>query len=309
MRIAMVGSLAAPLTADDRRLADGLRAAGADIVEVAWDGPDGVGSAEGASAPSSGQPAAAGLPEVVLGVVRATPADPDERERLLAWASAAARDVPLLPAVEVLRWNTHRSYLLELEDRGAPVVPTAWLGRGDDVPLAELLEARGWSDVELLPAVGPHGAARVDGGAAGLTVEAGQHHLDALLAHDDALVRLRPASLTRSGSWTVVLVDGEVSHAVRTLPAEGSGGPAAVGPVVATALDGPELDAELARLAGWVLEATAVEGLTLAAVELVADDSGIPQLVALDAVAPELHLGVRPAAARRVAEALMRVAG
>ena len=344
MRVAIVGTRTAAPTSDDRRLADALRAAGAEVVEVVWDtlaDPDGRSSPDVPVAPDGavvddGVALDGALHGAALALVRAAPADPDERERFLAWAAAAAERTALLSPVDVLRWNTHRSYLLELEDRGAPVMPTAWLAHGDRVALADLLELRGWREVELLPAVGPRGAARVDGGAAGLTLEAGQQHLDALLAHGDALVRLRPSSLAREGSWTVVVVDGEVSHAVRTLPPDGRAGPGGAGlggaglggaglggagrggagrggagddGVIATAVDAPALDGDLARLAAWVVEATAVDGLALATVELVTDDTGTPQLVALDAVAPELHLGVRPGAAPAMASAVLRAAG
>ena len=319
MRTAIVGSRTAPPTTDDRRLADALRSAGADVVEVAWD-------ARGDHDHDSPPDPPTTLDHASLALVRAAPADPDERESFLAWAAAAAERTALLSPVEVLRWNTHRSYLLELEDRGAPVLPTAWLAHGDRVALADLLELRGWREVDLLPAVGPHGAARVGEGTAGLTHEAGQQHLDALLAHGDALVRLRPSSLAREGSWTVVVVDGQVSHAVQILSPAGRvddgragndrAGPTGVGRggdsdagVIATAVDAAQLDADLARLATWVVEATAADGLALATVELVADDTGTPQLVALDAVAPELHLGVRPAAAPQMASVVLRAAG
>ncbi|MFP4635731.1 MAG: hypothetical protein ACLFRD_07720, partial [Nitriliruptoraceae bacterium] len=238
----------------------------------------------------------------------AAPSDPAERERYVAWAADAARHTRLVSPADVLRWNTHHSYLIELEDRGAPVVPAAWLGRGDQVELAAVLAARGWSDVELLAAVGHRGAARVDGGADGLTLPSGQHHLEVLLAHDDALIRPWPASLARDGWWSVLVVAGEVSHAVRVLPADEGDGPGRGG-VVAEVCDPGELDVDLRRLAAWSVEASGVDGLVLAAVELVGDAAGTPQLAALDAVAPELHLGVRPAAAERVAAALMNAAG
>lgn len=290
MLIALVAAATSPPAPEDARLAAALRAAGAEVVEVAWDA--GAGELEG----------------VDLALVRAAPGDPAERERYVAWAADAAQRTRLVSPAEVLRWNTHRSYLIELEDRGAPVVPAAWLGRGDHVELAEVLAARGWSDVELLAAVGQRGAVRADGGGDGLTLPTGQHHLEALLAHDDALIRPWPAAFARDGWWSVLVVAGEVSHAVRVVPADDTDGPGRGG-VVAEVRGTEELDTELRRLAAWAVEATGADGLVLAAVELVADAAGTPQLAALDAVAPELYLGVRPAAAERVAAALLHAAG
>lgn len=289
MRIALVGAATAPPAAGDARLAAAVRAAGAEVVEVSWDAPAGE------------------LAGVDLALVRAAPGDAAERERYVAWSADAAQHTRLVSPADVLRWNTHRSYLIELEDRGAPVVPTAWLGRGDHVELAEVLATRGWSDVELLAAVGPRGATRIDGGGDGLTLAAGQHHLDALLAHDDALIRPWPAAFARDGWWSVLVVAGEVSHGVRVVPADDADGPGRGG-IVAEVRDAEQLDADRRRLAAWAVEATGVDGLVVAAVELVADAAGTPQLTALDAVAPELHLGVRPAAAGRVAAALLEAA-
>ena len=45
------------------------------------------------------------------------------REEFLAWAGSVPR---LRNAVELLRWNTDKTYLQDLEGAGLPVVPTVW---------------------------------------------------------------------------------------------------------------------------------------------------------------------------------------
>ena len=46
----------------------------------------------------------------------------------------------------VVRWNAHKSYLLELASHGIPIVPTVLVKQGSQAEgtLAELLEERGW---------------------------------------------------------------------------------------------------------------------------------------------------------------------
>ncbi len=273
-------------SADDRSLTSVLEARGVRIVPRSFEDPDAVWDGVG------------------VAVVRTAPQDPDERERFVAWAERLDAGTQLSCPPDVLRWNTHRSYLLELEDRGAPIVPSAWLGRGDRIPLEELLRVRGWDDVVLRPAVGSRGVVRVDGGRVGLDATSGQHHLDVLLAHDDAVVQPWPPGIERRGRWSVVLVDGQVSHAVRTLPAEGTDRPATVAEVV----HGTDLEPDLGRLAAWVAETTAITRLPVASVDLVEDAAGTPQVEAFDAVAPELYLAAMPAVASTVADAILALA-
>jgi glutathione synthase/RimK-type ligase-like ATP-grasp enzyme len=229
------------------------------------------------------------------------------RDEFVAWAARAGAATSLWNRADVLRWNTHKSYLLELEDRGAPVVPSAWLARGDRVELAALLVARDWQQAVVKPAVGAsaHGLARVDArDPAGLA--AGQRHLDALLRGGDALVQPYLDAVTTAGELSVVVVDGQVTHAVRKRPAAGDfriqeeyGGRAA-----------PErLDAEVAALARWVVEATGVDVL-VGRVDLLPDAGGAWQLAELELTEPDLFLWACPPAASRLARALLdRAAG
>ena len=48
---------------------------------------------------------------------------------------------------KVVHWNTHKGYLRHLAKQGVPVVPTAWLGVGEELDLADLMADRGWHDV------------------------------------------------------------------------------------------------------------------------------------------------------------------
>lgn len=243
-----------------------------------------------------------------LALVRSTGPTSWDRERLLGAARQVGAATALWNPAEVLRWNSHRSYLLELEERGAPIPPTAWLARGDEVELATLLAARGWDAVVISPAVpGAAGsvhvsvaedrdASRATTGEAGvppatsvgevtdgIDLQAGQHHLDRLLACGDVLVQ-SDLTATGGGRRSVIVIDGRVSHAV------------------------PAADPDSAALARWVVEATGVE-LLYARVDLIDDASRNPQVLEMDAVAPELDLGQTPQAADALAAAIHRRVG
>jgi len=240
----------------------------------------------------------------------------ERRDEFLAWAARAGEATRLWNPPDVLRWNSHKSYLLELEERGAPVVPTAWLGRGDRVSLAELLRRRDWSHAVVKPAIasGSRGMIRVavDNaggadhrgiiGAGEVDLVTGQHHLDELLAVGDAMVQPFLSRVAERGELSVVVVNGAVSHAVRKVPRsgeyriqEGYGGRYAPEPVTA------EVDA----LARWIVDATGAQ-LFISRVDLLEDDSGALQLAELEACEPDLYFRAVPEAAGAVADAILR---
>ena len=66
---------------------------------------------------------------VPLVVVR-TPWDySDARDEFVAWARAVDAATHLVNPVSVLEWNSHKSYLLELSQRGVPIVATTLVRR------------------------------------------------------------------------------------------------------------------------------------------------------------------------------------
>lgn len=273
-------SLAAFAARADAPLVDALRMRGAAVERPSW------------------RDERLDLSRFDVAVVRTTWDYRDDRDAFVAWAARAERDVALWNPADVVRWNTHKSYLMELEERGAPVVPTAWLGRGDAVDLRALLEARGWGAAVVKPAVGSGGVGvrTVDAGRAGDA----QAHLDALLAHGDALVQPRLASAAQRGERSVVVVDGQATHVVRTAPVVD--GQATSRRASSSVRE--RLDRETAQLARWAVDALGTE-LLHARVDLLDDELGAPQIVEVEATEPHLYLELDDAAPHRLAEAIL----
>jgi glutathione synthase/RimK-type ligase-like ATP-grasp enzyme len=236
-----------------------------------------------------------------LAVVRTVWDYVDDRAGFVAWAQRAAPLVELHNAADVLRWNTHKSYLLELEERGAPVVPTAWLAQGDRVPLDELCRSRGWDEVVIKPAVaaGSAGVARV--AASRAARDDGQAQLDRLLAAGDAMVQPFRTGIA-DGELSLVTVEGKVTHAVRKRPTQGEyrvqgrfGG--------SYARETPSDEA--VALAEWIV---GVAGPTMlfARVDLVAADDGTLELSELEATEPDLYLGLSEEGNIALTDAIVR---
>jgi glutathione synthase/RimK-type ligase-like ATP-grasp enzyme len=265
----------------DAALVDALDERGVEVSQPRWDDPD------------------VDWDGFDVAVVRTTWDYPQRRDEFLAWAADAGARTRLWNPADVLRWNTHKSYLLELEERGAPVVPTAWLARGDRVVLDDLLRSRGWERGVVKPAVGAgaSGLARVERGD-----PAAQDHLDHEVAAGDVMVQPYLGSVEHRGELSVVVVDGAVSHAVRKRP---SGGEFRIQEEFGGRYEVVDLDADTTALARWIVEATGHD-LLFARVDLIEDDLGQPQLVELEATEPDLYLRHVPAAADRVADAVVR---
>lgn len=283
----------------DEPLRAALRARGAAVHDPRWRDPDVDWSAYD------------------LAVVRTTWDYSSRRDAFVAWAADAGKATTLLNPADVVRWNSHKSYLLELEERGAPVVPTAWLGQGDRVSVRALLDARDWNRAVIKPAVGAGGSGlcRValdprhpdpqDGAApesAEHRADRAQEHLDALLEVGDAMVQPFLPTVATRGELSVVIVEGQVSHAVRKYPADGDfrvqsthGGRYVVEPV----------DPEVGALARWIVEATDAD-LLVARVDLIEDDAGTHQLMELELIEPDLLFSIVPEAAASVADAIVR---
>ncbi|MBK7643339.1 MAG: hypothetical protein IPJ19_09840 [Planctomycetes bacterium] len=215
--------------------------------------------------------------------------------RFLAWAERAEHSAPLWNPLAVVRANVHKRYLVELDARGVPTVPTALVERARACSIAALARERGWQRLMLKPAVGAgsFGARRFEAHEH----ESAQSHLDALLAQGDALVQPYLESVEGHGERALVWIDGEFTHAVRKSPRFADGFES-----VSEALP---IESDERELAEAVL-ADAPTGLLYARVDVARGPDGRPRLMELELVEPSLFLRQHPPACARLVAALAR---
>jgi hypothetical protein len=215
---------------------------------------------------------------------------------LMAWLQAMRCRAVWNPP-ELARWNADKRYLLELEARGADIIPTRLLARGRAVDLPRELDALGWPRAVLKPAVSA-GAYRT---FALSPPEAGalQSELDSLLETGDVLLQRFQPEISTEGEWSLIFFAGRFSHAVLKRPAEG-------GFLVQEHLGGTSRAAEpppeLLRQAQAVLELVRGPWLYARVDGLRVD--GRLLLMELEMIEPYLFLGTAPGAAGRFAEAI-----
>jgi glutathione synthase/RimK-type ligase-like ATP-grasp enzyme len=214
--------------------------------------------------------------------------------QFLAWAEAVARTTRLMNPPEVVRWNLHKGYLLELDARGVPAVPTALVRAGSRTTLAEVLAERGFFDVVVKPAVsaGSHLTMRTWGA----TPEA-EAHLARVLAVGDALVQPYATEVEASGERAIVWIDGQITHSVRKTPRFLTDDER-----VSEAL---AVEPDARAFAERAIAAAGFGDLLYARVDVVRDGDGL-HLMELELMEPSLFLLQHPPALGRLADAIAR---
>lgn len=209
------------------------------------------------------------------------------------WIGRAAAAAPLWNPADVLIGNLHKRYLLALAARGVPVVPTDLVARGAAGPLAQRLEARGWRDVVLKPAVGA-GSFETHRLAAGADAAA-EALFARLVATRDMLIQPYQASVEVHGERALVWIGGEFTHAVRKSPRFADGVEQVSAALPLSAAERAVGEAALAPLA---------DRLLYARVDVAPDAAGDPQVMELELVEPSLFLLQSPQALSRLAAAV-----
>lgn len=139
----------------------------------------------------------------------------DHPEEFLAKLEAlTARGIVVCNPPEVVRWNADKTYLRELGDQGAPIVPTLYL---DDAGCDEVTVAMASLDTHDV-------VVKRQIGAGGL----GQHRFTCDTPPERNWRMGRPCmvqpflpSVTEEGEYSFVFIDGAFSHAIRKRAAAG----------------------------------------------------------------------------------------
>jgi len=267
-------------TADDAHPAWALTAASYSPVPVLW-GRD--------------------VPEGATVVIRSTWDYVERPEAFAAWLDLLdARGAVVHNPTELLRWNTHKRYLLDLADAGVPIVPTVLVPAGASCSVPEVMQRGGWDDAVAKPAVG--GTARLAATSRRGGVAALQRHLDRVAEREDVLLQPYVRSIEQTGEYSVIVVGGTVQLTVRKAPSGGEwrvqsdfGGTAEVVTMPDSAR--PVVERTLAALPLTP---------TYARLDVVLGADEAPQIMECELVEPELFFRMDPALAAAFIDELKR---
>lgn len=196
---------------------------------------------------------------------------------------AEAMHWPMVNPPALLRWNGDKAYLAELADRGIPTVPTLAVEACCD---ADIEEARRRFDSEQLVIKPP-----VSASAMGAYRLGPNDDLPADSHRRPMIIQPLIEEIARTGEFSLMLFDGEFSHAVVKRPKAGDfrvqeyhGG--VTGPCTAP-------PAGAVRLAQAALAAAPARA-TYARVDIVPDDEGTLRIMELELIEPALFLDHAP---------------
>lgn len=251
----------------------------------------------------------AGLEVVSMEWPMASEADADAVLPLLVWGyhqdaadwlavldALEAKGVKTLNPVGVLRWNTTKTYLADLEAAGVPVVPTMFVDRADDAVVEVARAELGGATLVVKPQVsgGSHETVKLEPG-------------QPLVGGPSGAAMIQPflPSVSGEGEISLLHFDGVFSHAIgkvaragdfRVQPQFGS----TIGPITppAGALD----------VAQAVIAATPGR-LTYCRVDLIRHPDGTLRVMELEAIEPDLFLEHAPEAGAVFAAAVARGIG
>lgn len=264
---------------DAAPLLEELKKLGAAAEWVAWDDPKGD------------------LSGFNLCVIRSTWNYIHHPREFLWWAKKAAKKTRLLNPPRLVRWNSDKSYLRDLAQRGIYVVPTLYLDRGPVASLRELLRPTSWTDVVVKPRVGA--ASFATRRFTSRSLDEGGRFLTEQAARREMMIQPYLSSVEKEGELALVWIAGKFTHAIRKNPrlhgqAEGVS-------------DARPLGREEEAFGADVLEPYASD-LLYARVDVARDEQGRLALMELELIEPSLFLIQSPAALKRLAGACLKAA-
>jgi glutathione synthase/RimK-type ligase-like ATP-grasp enzyme len=228
-------------------------------------------------------------------VVIRTPWDYTSRyEEFVEWVRTAGLQRPMLNPAQVILWNSHKGYLLELADAGIAIVTTALVRRGDRSNRAWFSPYDGEVVIKPAVSVGAYDTLRADPASAEAAA-----YLEQLLQSGDVLIQPYLPEI-EAGEVSLIYFGGTFSHAVRKTPADGDfrvqvmygGSNAAYQPTAAE------------RALGDAAVAAVPQSLAYARADLLTTAAG-PLLMELELIEPQLFLEFDGAAPARYADVLV----
>ena len=142
----------------------------------------------------------------------------DYMEKPDAFAKVLERcdwDSHLLNPLDIVRWNTRKTYLKDLAERGAPMIPTLWADHADDATLRSAFDALGTDDIVVKPVLG-----------AGAWRQARLRRGEALppahkLPPAECMIQPFLPAVAEEGEYAFLFFGREFSHCARKIPASG----------------------------------------------------------------------------------------
>ncbi|CAN5651295.1 hypothetical protein BH10CYA1_BH10CYA1_14940 [soil metagenome] len=216
----------------------------------------------------------------------------------LAWLSTVSKQTTLWNDSDLVRWNSNKRYLFDLQRASIPIVPTVLFEQSSPANLISVLDEYGWTKGILKPVVGlsTFGVRKI-----ARSEEDIQLHLNKMLESSDVLLQPFIETVHERGERALVFLGREYSHTIRKSAFQ----PLAQAGEAGETLEQPD-ESEL-QMARQVL-AEVKKPVAFARIDLIRDAAGRDLLMELELVEPSLYLNMFPSAISKFADRLCQLA-
>ncbi len=150
-----------------------------------------------------------------IAVIRTTWDYHSRKDDFLAWCETIPN---LHNHVDVVRWNTHKSYLRDLEKLGVPIAPTVWIQKNEKTDITQIMNTLQASKGFIKPQVGACASDTLrfdinDLVSARTFLESNRHQ--------DMMVQPYLESVETEGEYSAIFIDHQFTHGVQKIPVEG----------------------------------------------------------------------------------------
>ena len=226
---------------------------------------------------------------------------PEEPDRFLdVLGRIVDAGVVLVNDIDLVRWTVAKTYLRDLEQRGAAIVPSLWFESFDPACLDTAFERFDSEQIIIKPVVSTNATHTylLDRDRAAEMKD----DLATIFDERPFVIQAFVASVQHEGEYSLFFFDRQYSHSVRKVPADADFRvQEQFGADVADAEPGPDV---LAAAKGVI--ALVDPPPVYARVDMVRGAGGEPLLMELELIEPSMYLRKSPHAAARFAGALER---
>jgi glutathione synthase/RimK-type ligase-like ATP-grasp enzyme len=267
---------------EERLLAEALEAKGLKVVRVDWADPDFDWST------------------TRIAIFRTTWDYFERFNAFIEWLHQTKKVLRFINPVEQILWNLDKHYLQDLSVAGINIPETKYIEPGAETTLKKIFYAAGWTDAILKPAVS--GAARHTYRLSAKNIGDYEAVFQQLITSESMLLQPFQQAVLKKGEVALMYFDGKYSHAVLKIAKPGDfrvqddfGG-------TVHRYTPTKEEIELGENTLQLCKPIPV----YARVDIIEDNNGKPAVSELELIEPELWFRLKPAAAKVMAEAILK---
>ncbi|MRX27878.1 RimK family alpha-L-glutamate ligase [Kangiella sp. HZ709] len=142
-------------------------------------------------------------------------------EEFTQWLDNVSQQTTLLNSKAVMLWNSHKSYLKDLETAGITIAPSHWLMHGVEYDARSIMQQHGWTEGFIKPLIGANARECCRFAMTAEGISEAQSHIDRLTPNEDLVMQPYLKSVEEFGETSGIFFAGEFSHGTRKVPVKG----------------------------------------------------------------------------------------